>query len=87
MDFGKSCAGLLCAFVALSSLAACNQSRQADTPSGLPVPRYVTLANGEAAASQVRGELTRRGYRLEHVAKIEPSLEDVFIRLVEGAER
>ena len=50
MDFGKSCAGLLCAFVALSSLAACNQSRQADTPSGLPVPRYVTLANGEAAA-------------------------------------
>lgn len=33
-------------------LAGCGKmgGREADTPSGLPVPRYVTLANGEAAA-------------------------------------
>jgi SH3-like domain-containing protein len=33
-------------------LTACDKmgGREADTPSGLPVPRYVALANGEAAA-------------------------------------
>lgn len=33
------------------SLAGCDRvGRHADTPSGLPIPRYVTIANGEAAA-------------------------------------
>ena len=34
----------------LACLTACHPTREADTPSGLSVPRYVTLANGEAAA-------------------------------------
>lgn len=38
--------------VTVPFLAGCDRmgGRQADTPSGLPVPRYVTIANGEAAA-------------------------------------
>ena len=48
---------------------------------------HVVAANGEATAAQIRGELNRRGYRLERVAKIEPSLEDVFISLIEARDR
>lgn len=48
---------------------------------------HVVAANGEATACQVRGELNQRGYRLERVAKIEPSLEDVFVSLIEARDR
>ena len=48
---------------------------------------HVVAANGEATAAQVRVELNRRGYRLERVAKIEPSLEDVFVALIEARDR
>ena len=48
---------------------------------------HVVAASGEATASQVRAELSRRGYRVERVVKIEPSLEDVFISLIEARDR
>jgi len=48
---------------------------------------HVVAADGEAAATQVRGELNRLGYRLERVEKIEPSLEDVFVSLIEARDR
>lgn len=48
---------------------------------------HVVTANGEATVAQVRGELSRRGYRPERVAKIEPSLEDVFVALIAARDR
>jgi len=48
---------------------------------------HVVAADGAAAAGLIRGELTRRGHRLESVAKIEPSLEEVFIALIEARDR
>ena len=48
---------------------------------------HVVAANGEATAAQVRVELNRRGYRLERVAKIQPSLEDVFVTLIEARDQ
>ncbi|MFA5043664.1 MAG: ABC transporter ATP-binding protein [Kiritimatiellia bacterium] len=48
---------------------------------------HVIAADGETAAGQIRGELTRLGYRLERVEKIEPSIEDVFVSLIEARDR
>lgn len=48
---------------------------------------HVVAANGAATVEQVREELNRQGYRPEHVAQIEPSLEDVFVSLIEAHDR
>jgi len=51
MTNGRS-AAVLGACATVLALNACDRpgSRNADTPSGLPVPRYVSLSKGEAAA-------------------------------------
>ena len=48
---------------------------------------HVVAADGEAATMAIREELARQKYRLERVAKIEPSLEDVFVSLIEAHDR
>ncbi len=48
---------------------------------------HVVAENGEAALGSVRGLLAQRGYAAERVEKIVPSLEDVFVSLIEAHDR
>ncbi len=48
---------------------------------------HAVAADGEAAATAVRHRLVERGYRVERVERIVPSLEDVFVSLIEARDR
>jgi ABC-2 type transport system ATP-binding protein len=48
---------------------------------------HVVAADGAAAARAIAALLPARGYRLEHVTPIVPSLEDVFVSLIEARDR
>jgi ABC-2 type transport system ATP-binding protein len=48
---------------------------------------HVVAPDGEAAVGVVRNLLTERGFRIERVTKIMPSLEDVFVSLIEARDR
>lgn len=48
---------------------------------------HIVAEDGEAAASAVRRFLGERGYRIVRVEKIIPSLEDVFVSLIEARDR
>lgn len=48
---------------------------------------HVMTEDGGATASAVRGLLHTRGYRVERVEQIVPSLEDVFVSLIEARDR
>lgn len=47
----------------------------------------VVAADGEAAAAAIRQQLETRDYRINRIEKITPSLEDVFVFLVEARGR
>jgi ABC-2 type transport system ATP-binding protein len=47
----------------------------------------VVAANGEAAAAEVRRALAQRGHAVARVERIVPSLEDVFVSLIEAHDR
>ncbi|MBI3473932.1 MAG: ABC transporter ATP-binding protein [Candidatus Solibacter usitatus] len=47
---------------------------------------HVTLENSSAAA-RVREELARRGISIERLERIQPSMEDVFVAMIEEQER
>ena len=47
---------------------------------------HVVAANGEAAAQAVEERLGAGGYGLERVEKIPPSMEDVFVSLIEARD-
>lgn len=46
---------------------------------------HATVGDEEAATANIRTVLERNGIAVEHIARIEPSLEDVFVALVEEA--
>ena len=48
---------------------------------------HVVAEDGEATAAAVRSLLKERGYEIERVEKIVPSLEDVFVSLIEARDR
>jgi ABC-2 type transport system ATP-binding protein len=48
---------------------------------------HVVAADGEAAAGEIRKLLSRDGRRIERIEKIVPSLEDVFVSLIEARDR
>jgi ABC-2 type transport system ATP-binding protein len=48
---------------------------------------HAVAVNGEAAATAVRSRLVERGYRVARVERIVPSLEDVFVSLIEARDR
>ena len=48
---------------------------------------HVVAEDGEATAEAVRALLKERGYEIERVEKIVPSLEDVFVSLIEARDR
>ncbi len=48
---------------------------------------HAVAVNGEAAATAVRSRLVERGYRVAHAERIVPSLEDVFVSLIEARDR
>jgi ABC-2 type transport system ATP-binding protein len=48
---------------------------------------HAVAADGEAAAAALRQRLASRGYRVERIEAIAPSLEDVFVSLVEARDR
>jgi ABC-2 type transport system ATP-binding protein len=48
---------------------------------------HVVAEDGEATAAAVRSLLRERGYEIERVEKIVPSLEDVFVSLIEARDR
>jgi len=48
---------------------------------------HVVAEDGEATAAAVRSLLKERGYEIERVEKIGPSLEDVFVSLIEARDR
>ena len=48
---------------------------------------HVVAADGEAAAAAVRERLAGLGFRVERVEPISPSLEDVFVSLIEERDR
>ncbi|HOA62723.1 MAG TPA: ABC transporter ATP-binding protein [Verrucomicrobiota bacterium] len=48
---------------------------------------HAVAVNGEAAAAAVRSRLVERGYRVARVERIVPSLEDVFVSLIEARDR
>ncbi|MBI4495682.1 MAG: DUF4162 domain-containing protein, partial [Deltaproteobacteria bacterium] len=48
---------------------------------------HVIVEDGEAAAAMIRKELPERGYAVTRVEKILPSLEDVFVSLIEARDR
>jgi ABC-2 type transport system ATP-binding protein len=48
---------------------------------------HVVAADGEEAARQVRRLLDGRGQAIERIEKISPSLEDVFVSLIEARDR
>jgi ABC-2 type transport system ATP-binding protein len=48
---------------------------------------HVVAAGGAAVASRLRDRLGASGYRVERVEKITPSLEDVFVSLIQARDR
>jgi ABC-2 type transport system ATP-binding protein len=48
---------------------------------------HVVAADGEAATAEIRELLTFEGRRIERIEKIVPSLEDVFVSLIEAKDR
>jgi ABC-2 type transport system ATP-binding protein len=48
---------------------------------------HVVAEDGEATAAMVRSLLKERGYEIARVEKIVPSLEDVFVSLIEARDR
>jgi len=48
---------------------------------------HLVAENGEAAAPLVRSRLAERGFQVDRVEKIAPSLEDVFVSLIEARDR
>ena len=48
---------------------------------------HVVAMDGDAAAAEVRRALPEKGYRLFSVEKITPSLEDVFVSLIEARDK
>jgi ABC-2 type transport system ATP-binding protein len=48
---------------------------------------HVVAENGEAASLAIGRLLGERGYRIERIEKIVPSLEDVFVSLIEARDR
>jgi ABC-2 type transport system ATP-binding protein len=48
---------------------------------------HVVAEDGETTAAAVRSLLKERGYEIERVEKIVPSLEDVFVSLIEARDR
>jgi len=48
---------------------------------------HVVAEDGEAAVASVGAALARAGYRVETIGKIAPSLEDVFVSLIEARDR
>lgn len=47
---------------------------------------HVVTANGPQASAEIKGHLLKRGYQIERIEKILPSLEDVFISLIEAQD-
>lgn len=48
---------------------------------------HAVAADGDAAAAAIRQRLETRGYRIDRIEAITPSLEDVFVSLVEARDR
>jgi len=48
---------------------------------------HVVTENAESAIPAIRSELENKGYRIEGIEKIVPSLEDVFVSLIEARDR
>ena len=48
---------------------------------------HVVVGEGEAAAATVRERLESSGHRVERIEKIVPSLEDVFVSLIQARDR
>lgn len=48
---------------------------------------HAVAADGDAAAAAIRQRLETRGYRIDRIEAIAPSLEDVFVSLVEARDR
>lgn len=48
---------------------------------------HAVAADGDAAAVAIRQRLQARGYRIDRIEAITPSLEDVFVSLVEARDR
>jgi ABC-2 type transport system ATP-binding protein len=48
---------------------------------------HAVATDGAAAAGAIRARLVERGFRVAEVEKIQPSLEDVFVSLIEARER
>jgi ABC-2 type transport system ATP-binding protein len=48
---------------------------------------HVVASDGEAAAGRIRTVLAARGHRIDRIEQIAPSLEDVFVSLVEARDR
>jgi len=48
---------------------------------------HIVAAAAEAAARSVRGALSSKGFAVERIERIAPSLEDVFVSLIEARDR
>jgi ABC-2 type transport system ATP-binding protein len=48
---------------------------------------HVGAEDGEAVAARIRALLDERGFAAAHVEKIVPTLEDVFVSLIEAHDR
>ena len=48
---------------------------------------HVVAVDGEAAIAAIHSILGEKGYQVEHIEKIVPSLEDVFVSLIEARDR
>ncbi len=48
---------------------------------------HVVAADGAAASNAIRGLFAEQGWRLDRVERIVPSLEDVFVALIEARDR
>ena len=48
---------------------------------------HVVTADGPGTAAEVRRLLDAGGYAVERIEKITPSLEDVFVSLIEARDR
>jgi ABC-2 type transport system ATP-binding protein len=48
---------------------------------------HVVAADGDAASGEIRDLLARENRKMERIEKIVPSLEDVFVSLIEARDR
>jgi drug efflux transport system ATP-binding protein len=48
---------------------------------------HVVAGDGEAAAHSIQGALPLKGFAVERIEKIAPSMEDVFVSLIEARDR